>query len=562
MKVTTSETVITSSVPNAGRRAVLKSVAALAAGATLPMLSSCASTSASVAANPIAETHAGKLRGSNIAGVDVFKGIRYADSPAGGNRFLPPQPVSAWVGVKDATAFGASAPQSLESLSPLNSWYAALQPQSEDCLFLNVFAPSSQRTSAKRPVMVWLHGGAWSNCAGTAPGFDGTNLARNGDVVVVTVNHRLNVFGYLYLGDKDTRFADSANAGLLDVVASLRWVRDNIAGFGGDPDNVTLFGQSGGAAKVAAMMDFPAARGLFHKAVIESCSGGIHLESQDEAAKQAYQLGAHLGIADLDPLKLQAVPMEQLIAAMKPVRDPFRPVVDGRGFTRHPFDPGAPAQSAGMPVLIGNAATEMTLYMAADPRNFSVDLTEVTRRTALLLKQNPASAARIVDAYRAAQPNATPGELLAALSTDYVFRRNTTRIAALQSAQAPVYDYVFNWKTPVMNGNLQSPHTVEVPFVFGTVDAARGLLGSGPELSRLSGEVMGAWTAFARTGNPNTGAMPEWPLYDTTRRGTMMIDTESRIESDPGGVARHALDGLPPYEYSMDRNSVVRPSRA
>jgi para-nitrobenzyl esterase len=562
MKVENDEIVKIAGVASPERRTVLKSVAALAATATLPMLYSCASASTSVAANPIAETHAGKLRGTRIAGVDVFKGIRYADSPAGSNRFLPPQPVSAWAGVKDATAFGASAPQSPETPSALSSWYSALQPQSEDCLFLNVFAPSGDRALAKRPVMVWLHGGAWSNCAGTAPGFDGTNLARNGDVVVVTVNHRLNVFGYLYLGDKDARFADSANAGLFDVAASLQWVRDNIAAFGGDPGNVTLFGQSGGAAKVAAMMDFPAARGLFHKAVIESCSGGIHLESRDEAAKQAYQLGAHLGIADLDPIKLQAVPMEQLIAAMKPVRDPFRPVVDGRGFTRHPFDPGAPAQSAGMPVLIGNAATEMTLYMAADPRNFSLDLAEVTRRTALLLQQNTVSAARMIDAYRAAQPDASPSELLAALSTDYVFRRNTTRIAALQSAQAPVYDYVFNWKTPVMNGNLHSPHTSEVPFVFGTFDAARGLLGNGPEIPRLSGEVMGAWTAFARTGNPNTDAMPAWAPYDTTRRTTMVIDSESHTESDPGGVARHALDGLPPYEYSMDRNSVVRPSRA
>jgi len=560
MKAVMSEAEGFEYIRNPARRAVLKGLTAAAGAAMLPALYSCAAQS--VASRPVVETQAGKLRGTNVAGVDVFKGVRYADTTAGANRFMRPQPVPPWTGVKDANAFGASAPQTTEALSALTGWYGQLQPQSEDCLFLNVFAPASNRATAKRPVMVWLHGGSWSNCAGTAPGFDGTQLARGGDVVVVTVNHRLNVFGYLYLGDRDARFADAGNAGLFDVVASLRWVRDNIAAFGGDPGNVTLFGQSGGAAKVAAMMDFPAAQGLFHKAVIESCSGGIHLASRDEAARQAHELGARLAIDELDPARLQTVPVNQLIAAMKPMRDPFRPVVDGRGFTRHPFDPGAPAQAANMPLLIGNAANEMTLYMAADPRNFSLDLAEVTRRTGLLLKQDPASAARIVDAYRATLPGAGPSDVLAALSTDYVFRRNTTRIAALQSAQAPVYDYVFDWKTPVLDGHLHSPHTVEVPFVFGTMDAAQGLVGDSAQLAGLSRDVMGAWAAFARTGNPNSGALPTWTRYDTTHRATMMLDLQSHVESDPGGVARRALDGLPPYEYSVDRSSVVRPSRA
>jgi para-nitrobenzyl esterase len=294
--------------------------------------------------------------------------------------------------------------------------------------------------------------------------------------------------------------------------------------------------------------------------VIESCSGGIHLTSRQEATQQAHLLGARLGIADLDATKLQAVPMEQLLTAMKAVKDPFRPVVDGRAFTRHPFDPGAPAQSAGMPLLIGNAATEMTLYMAADPRNFSLDMTEVSRRVGLLLKLDSAGSSRIIDAYRAAAPNASASDVLAALSTDYVFRRNTTRIAALQSAHAPVYDYVFDWTTPIMGGALRSPHTVEVPFVFGNTAAAAGLVGNGPELGALSRDVMGAWVAFARTGNPNTASMPSWPVYDTKTRSTMMLDVASHVESNPGGIARQALDGLPPYEYNVDRSSVVRPS--
>jgi para-nitrobenzyl esterase len=542
------------------RRTVLKGLAVAAGGIVVPALYSCASPG--TVSNPVVETRIGKLRGINANGVDVFKGVRYADTTAGANRFMPPQPVAPWAGIKDATSFGASAPQRAESLGATDSWYTAIEPVSEDCLFLNVFAPSHDKASAKRPVMVWLHGGGWWGCAGTAPGFDGTNLARGGDVVVVTVNHRLNVFGYLHLGDKDPRFADSGNAGMLDVVACLAWVRDNIQAFGGDPGSVTVFGQSGGAGKVAALMDMPAARNLFHKAVIESCSGGIHLDSREEATQQAHLLGAQVGIADLDPARLQSVPMEQLLIAMKAVKDPFRPVVDGRGFLRHPFDPGAPAQSASMPLLIGNAATEMTLYMAADPRNFTLGMTEVRKRIGLLLKLDGAGSDRVIDAYRTSPPKASASEVLAAVSTDYVFRRNTTRIAALQSAQAPVYDYVFDWKTPIMGCDLHSPHTVEVPFVFGTTGAAVGLLGNGPEIGELSRNVMGAWVAFARTGNPNTAALPVWPAYDTANRSTMMLDVRSHVESNPGGIARQALDGLPPYEYNIDRSSVVRPSGA
>ncbi|WP_180970550.1 carboxylesterase/lipase family protein [Burkholderia sp. WAC0059] len=539
------------------RRALLKGLALAAGGGFAPALFTSAARAASAAA-PVIETAVGRVRGLHAAGVDVFKGIHYAASTAGANRFLPPQPLSPWSGVRDARAFGPSAPQQVDRLGALDAWYASIEPIDEDCLHLNVFAPSSARAQAKRPVMVWLHGGGWWGCAGTAPGFDGTRLAQRGDVVVVTVNHRLNLFGYLSLGEADARFADAGNAGMLDLVAALNWVRQNIAAFGGDPGNVTIFGQSGGAAKVAALMDMPAARGLFHKAVVESCSGGLHVDTPDEAARQTHALCAKLGLARPDGAALQALPVATLLAAMRSVSDPFRPVLDGRSFTRHPFDPDAPPQSASVPLLVGNAATEMTLYLAADPRNFALDWPTVRRRLGRLLSLDDPGVARVVDAYRGANASASASDVLAAVSTDYVFRRNTTRIAALQSAQAPVYDYVFDWHTPVMDGVLRSPHTIEVPFVFGTIDAASGLVGRGPHLERLSRDVMGAWTAFARTGDPNTPALPSWPKYDATNRATMRLDVESRIELDPGGVARRSLDGLPPYEYSIDRNSAVR----
>jgi para-nitrobenzyl esterase len=542
---------------NPDRRTILKGLALAVGGSVAPALFMSAARAATASA-PVVETAAGRLRGLHVDGVDVFKQVHYAASTGGANRFLPPQPLQPWSGVLDATMFGPSAPQHVDKLDALSAWYATIEPVSEDCLHLNVFAPSAGRTQAKRPVMVWLHGGGWWGCAGTAPGFDGTRLAQRGDVVVVTVNHRLNLFGYLYLGNADERFADAGNAGILDLVAALRWVRENIAAFGGDPDNVTIFGQSGGASKVGALMDMPAAHGLFHKAVIESCSGGLHLDTQEEAARQTQALCANLGLASPDPAALQALPVDALLAAMRSVSDPFRPVLDTRTFTRHPFDPDAPPQSASVPLLIGNAATEMTLYMAADPHNFAIDWPTVERRLGLLLRIDAAGVTRVIDAYRGAAGSASATDVLAAVSTDYVFRRNTTRIAELQSAQAPVFDYVFDWKTPVMGGVLHSPHTIEVPFVFGTIKAATGLVGNGPQLERLSRDVMGAWTAFAHTGDPNTPALPSWPRYDATGRATMMLDLQSHVERNPGGTARSALDGFPPYEYNIDRNCVVR----
>jgi para-nitrobenzyl esterase len=328
--------------------------------------------------------------------------------------------------------------------------------------------------------MVWLHGGAWSNCAGTAPGFDGTRLARDGDVVVVTVNHRLNLFGYIDLGDGDPRFADAGTAGVLDMVAALHWVRDNIGAFGGDPGNVTIFGQSGGAAKVTALLGMPAARGLFHKAIVQSCSGGLRLTGREEAGRQTQALAKQLGMIEVTGAALQAVPMVRLLNAMKAVADPFRPVLDGRNFTQNPFDPTAPAIAADIPLMIGNAATETRLYMAADMANFSLDEAEVERRLARFLSIDEASTQRVIKEYRAAGEAATPSDAMAAITTDYNYRRNTTRVAELQAmaAKAPVYAYVFDWKTPVLGGALRSPHTLEVPFVFGTTDAAAALVGS------------------------------------------------------------------------------------
>ncbi len=532
-------------------------------------------------ASPVVETAHGKVRGTAHDGIYAFKGMRYGATTAGANRFLPPRPVTPWTGVRDALELGPSAPQLPGSLSPINRWYNLITPMSEDCLVLNVFTPGLG-DGARRPIMVWLHGGLWENASGGGPGFDGTNLARLGDVVAVTLNHRINLFGYLRLDDGDERFADSGNAGVLDMVAALRWIREHAAAFGGDPGNVTIFGQSGGAAKVTALMGMPAAKGLFHKAIAESCSGGLRLDTIPGAARKSQTLAERVGLDRATGARLQAVAVDDLLAAFNSMGPPgqpshaygaekyrrlaafpkvddpqFRPVLDNRNFHRDPFDPNAPPLSAHVPFMMGNAASEIALWQAEDVKNFSLTEADIKGRLKDFWHIGDDAAAYIYDAYHAIEPDATPNDLLIDITTDYVYRRNATRAEDLKSVQpAPVYAYVFDWKTPVLGGRLRSPHTLEVPFIFGTTDEAAALVGTGPELATMTRATMGAWVAFARTGNPNNAALPHWPRYTTAHRSTMMLDTESHVLDNPGGARRKIFDSFPYYDFAMPRNFI------
>jgi para-nitrobenzyl esterase len=506
--------------------------------------------------NPaVVETTHGRLRGTDGGGVVSFKGVRYGQSTAGANRFRPPVPPTAWAGVQDAVEWGNSAPQQVSAAysDPFYSWYSTVRDLSEDCLFLNVFTPGADVN--RRPVMVWLHGGGWRNFAATAPGTDGSRLAEAEDVVVVTLNHRLGALGFLAIGRDDDPFADAGNAGLLDIVLALEWVRDNIAAFGGDPGNVTIFGQSGGGSKVAALMAMPAARSLFHRAIIQSSSGGLRIAGYEEAEKYAFDLARRLGFDSADGSALQTIPLSRIMSALEQCRSYFRPVIDGRTFDQDPFLPAAPVLANDIPLMVGCTNTETTYYMRRNPASFRMEFPEVKARLTRFLQSDDSATGRVMEAYRDADPSARPSDILVAVTTDYLFKRNTFHMAALRDgAAAPSYAFVFAFETSVDSGILRSPHTLEVPFIFGTTEAARAMVGFGPGVDAMTRIMTATWAQFARSGDPNNPRLPDWQPYDTNGRPILALQLHTEQLSNPGGQARAALDELPFYEYGRSRD--------
>ena len=509
---------------------------------------------------PILTTTNGRVRGETVGTTHVFRGIRYAASTAGPNRFLLPQPCQRWSGAIEAVSWPPSAPQTATKGydQPFYAWNAATEPQSEDCLFLNVCTPGLG--DGRRPVMVWLHGGGWRSFASSAPGCDATRLAAAQDVVVVSVNHRLNLFGYLPVDETvDERFRDAGQAGLLDLVAALRWVRDNAEAIGGDPGNVTIFGQSGGAAKTAALMAMPAAQGLFHKAIVQSTSGGLRLMGRPEARQAAALLATAAGAATLDPAALQALPVSALLRAADTVPNPFRPVVDGSNCPMDPFHPEAPALSADVPLLVGTTHTETTWYYPQAPGMFAIGFSDALLSIGRFLGVDEAAASRIVEAYRAADPAADATDVVTAVTTDYLFKRNTFRIADLKAGQgrAAVFGYVFSRESNAVNGRIRSPHSAEIPFIFGTTDTAVAHCGTGPDIGPMTDVMMATWASFARTGHPGNPLVPSWPPYELEGRATMILNVESRLAGDPLVLGRELLREVPLYEYSNSRQSFL-----
>jgi para-nitrobenzyl esterase len=511
---------------------------------------------------PVVETSAGKIRGTANRGICAFKGVPYGASTAGKNRFMPPAKPDPWTGVRDAAAYGHSAPQTIPGapgiLAGADFLASTENPpgigEGEDCLVLNIWTPSV-KDNHKRAVMVWCHGGAFTSGSGSAPLYDGGNLARRGDVVVVTINHRLGLLGYTYLGHASEAFKASGNAGMLDIVAALEWVRDNISNFGGDPGRVLIFGESGGGQKVSTLLAMPAAKGLFHRAVIES-GPGVKMNSLEYATRVGEMVLGELGIQPDRITDIQQTPVERIMAAQGAVNRKlggfipgmiagFSPVVDGVSLPQNPFDPVAPEFSADVPVLIGFNRTELTLFAAGDPAAFTLDDAGLHKRVQTLLGDRAEAA---IQAFRSDYPNENSTGLYFLIASAYPTVAFTAKIAERRAAlgKAPTFVYEFSWETPILLGKLRSPHTIEMPFVFDNVSdpLVQKLTGSAPDIFPLAERVSGAWAAFAATGSPNSKGFPQWPAYSAADRNVMMINSTSEVVKDPARQSREVIERI------------------
>ena len=487
----------------------------------------------------VVTTQSGKVAGYAAGNLYVFKGIPYARA----ERFMPPQAPEKWEGIRSSRAYGPTCPQAVRGGWQSDEHSFAFDwddgHPGEDCLRVNIWTPALA-DGKKRPVMVWLHGGGYAAGSGQElPSYDGANLARKGDAVVVTLNHRLNVLGFLDLSDFGEEYAASGNAGLLDLVAALQWVHDNIEAFGGDPSNVTIFGQSGGGGKVSTLMATPSAAGLFHKAIVQSGSMLRTMES-----KYSRRIGAEvlrrLGLTPSQVDRLKTIPYEQLLAAGEKAVAQVRaeaekegistfifgwaPTVDGNVLPAQPFDPQAPEQSRDIPLLVGTTLHEFTTSTYVP---FFRTVTE-EQAVEVLRKKYGERTDEFLAALRKAYPDYQPKDLV---DIDFVFRPGAVEQARLKAAQqgAPVYMYLFGWESPVMDGMLRSTHCMEIPFVFDNTERHASMTGGGREAQALADKMSDAWLNFARTGNPGVESLPAWEAYTPQSGATMYFDNECRV---------------------------------
>lgn len=508
----------------------------------------------------VATTSLGRVRGRvGDDGVRVFRGIPYAASTAGSRRFLPPARGVPWSGIRDAFEYGQTCSQ---APMPIGSGPDAIAlaklmhgprpknvpEEGENCLVLNVWTPLLA-TGVGRPVMVWIHGGGFTSGSGSSLSFVGDSLVRRGDVVVVTVNHRLGALGFLDLSAfAGTEYSQSGNVGMLDLVAALEWVQENIAEFGGDPENVMIFGESGGAAKVSSLLGMPRAQGLFHRAAMQS-GLGLRVRTSDAAREVTDRLLAELNLSNKPPVEqLLSIDVREILQAQRKIManiplltgGGFGPVVDGELLPSHPFDPVSSPIASEIPLLIGSNQDEMTLFFVAVPDDQNMD--EVRLRSILqpLLRSE---LERIQDAYHADRPTATRLELAIAITTDYM-RMSSITLAErkVSGGSAPVWTYNFAYKTPEMDGRLGATHMLDVPFVFDNVHLVP-FAGQRPERFALAAAMSGAWLTFARSADPNREGLAAWAPY-ADRRATMRFDTECRLEFDPDAALRSRWSGV------------------
>ncbi len=545
------------------RRQFLNSVVYAAGGITAAYsFSGLSSVAAWAVGNPVVETASGKIRGFLNDGIYTFRGVRYGASTEGKNRFLPPKKPVPWAGIRDASSYGYSAPQTnpatrgaagpeseLAQIFAASDGYRVAPAESEDCLFLNIWTPGLS-AARKRPVMVWLHGGGFSSGSSSSLLYDGTNLARRGDVVMVGVNHRLNAFGYTHFGDLGgPEYAHSGNAGQLDIIAALEWVRDNIERFGGDPKRVMIFGESGGGAKVSMLLASPPAKGLFHRAVIES-GPGIRVAERESSTKAAEMLLSELGLDARRLPEIHSMTTDKILAAyfattaalakQRGARagmgsQPFGPVLDPEVLPAHPFYPTATRISEDVPVMVGWNKTESTLFMLGDKEVFSLDEAGMRKRVEDMVGSD---ADELIKVYKREYPKLSPSGIHFYISSYSMMGSGSVTIAERKAAlgRAPAYLYRFDWETPISNGKFITPHALEMPMVFDNVEGGGvGLTGGGSVAKKLAAKMSEAWIAFAATGNPDSkkSGLPRWEPYDAAKRAVMVFDNECRIVYDP-----------------------------
>ncbi|MFX1452379.1 MAG: carboxylesterase/lipase family protein [Promethearchaeota archaeon] len=492
----------------------------------------------------IIETKSGKIQGYTENGLEIFKGIPYAEPPIEDLRFRQPIAKKAWDGVLDATKYGHCA---FQAYSQLEEWFGKLQPESEDCLNLNIWTPAAD--NKKRPVMFWIHGGAFVIGGGIDPIYDGSTLAQRGDFVVVTINYRLGMFGYLYVPGK------TINVGQFDQILALKWVHDNIEFFGGDPNNVTIFGESAGGYAVVTLSAMPAAKGLFHKVIAQSAPL-IDPRINDIITKK---LMRKFGLKREDLDGLRKIPAEKIIEGQNKYfeenpRDilALRPLIDGDTIPIHPLKAFQNGDCKHLDFMIGTNLDEFKLFTALDPNafNMSDDQSEKLLLGYLgTLGIDNKKGKEMLDTYKEAREgklSTDPKEIMSALITDGVFRISTTRLLEAQRPHQPnTYNYMFTWATPVFDGILGACHALELPFVFGNLDLPNldRFVGKNPNKA-LSEKMMDSWIAFARTGNPNHDDIPEWAPYNKEKRTTMFFGDECKAVNAAFERERAAWDGL------------------
>jgi para-nitrobenzyl esterase len=493
-----------------------------------------------------ADTQFGRVQGMANAGIKEFKGIPYGAPTAGKNRYMPPKKPSSWTGVRECFAYGQISPQTISSAASdygqLIQWDLHYGTgMGEDVLTLNVWTPGI-KDGGKRAVLVSFHGGGFATGSGNGPQYDGTQLARLADVVVVNVNHRLASLGYLHLADLGAppEFAYSGVVGMMDLVASLEWVRDNIENFGGDPSKVMIFGQSGGGAKTSTMLAIPSAKGLFHAAGIQSGST-IRSATREQATKSAELLLGKLGIAKGSVADIQKLPWQQILEAQTSLggNAAFTPVVDGTILPHHPFDPAAPPESADVPVIISNTLEDAALRLT----NF--DLTEEGLRT-MMSQRYGTKAEPMLALYRNRYPHKSPFLIQAQIDTDSGARRSALLQAERKAAQgkAPAYMYLWAFASTGFGGKFGAVHGTDVSATFNNY--RDGVGGTGSEEERaLWSRFANTWIAMAKNGNPNNSKIPNWPAYDAKSRATMIFDKEVRVENDPRSEIRKFWAEMP-----------------